>query len=108
MGTRDDIVRGFDTGSIGVDGPEGLAFRPGSRHLFIAGNPRQIVVTTVRGDVVTRIDISPADVMNPSAIAIVPDRDRSAIRIYLADRGRDNRRYPRENDGRIFVFDLAV
>ena len=46
--------------------------------------------------------------MNPSAIAIVPDRDRSAIRIYLADRGRDNRRYPRENDGRIFVFDLAV
>lgn len=107
FGTADDIVRSFDVGSLGAEGPNGLAYRPGQRRLFIAAEPRQIVVTTARGKLVSRIDISSAGVRHPSAIALVARPARSTLRLYVADRGRDNRRYPRENDGRIFVLDLA-
>lgn len=109
FGSGDDIVRSFSTPPLGIDHPEGVAFQPGTRSLFIVGYPQSMVaVTTLTGRLVRKIDLTPYGLIHPSAIEIAPrapGHPRSLL--YVLDRGLDNNSHPRENDGRLFIFRLG-
>jgi hypothetical protein len=109
----DDVVTSFDTQALGLHDPEDLAYDRSERLLYlISRTDLMLVRTTLEGELVDVIDLSDFDLIEPAGIAVVPGRNPSLRRVYVADRGLDNNESqggdPNENDGRIFEFVLTV
>jgi|GEM_PF-672972 len=107
--TGDDLVSSFDTLSLGLSDPEGIAFDPRDNTLFIVGSKQDnlIIHTTTDGILLRTIDISVANPRNPSGLALAPSSvDPSMTSLYMVVRGYDNRSYPDENDGGIYEFEI--
>jgi DNA-binding beta-propeller fold protein YncE len=106
FGTRDDSLESFRTKRLGLRDPEGVAYDPRSRHLFMVSSFDKVIVeTTLRGRLVRQIDISGTGIVAPSSIELAPaSTDPSKTHVYVTDRGSDNQSNPSENDGRIFEF----
>lgn len=108
----DDVVTSFDTHGLGLHDPEDLAYDRSNGLLYLISRTDLVLVrATLAGDLVDVIDLSGFDLLQPAGIAVVPGRDPSLRRVYLADRGIDNNESqggdPNENDGRIFEFALT-
>jgi len=106
----DDILTSFDTVALGITRPSDVAFKKGSRHLFIvsSGSGEKVIVeTTLKGALVNTYDMSATTIRNPAGVTWAPaSRNPDILHIYVADRGIDNSVKPNENDGRIFEFAL--
>ena len=102
--TGDDRVVGhFDTVSLGVLDPEGVAFNPDSGTLYIIGTDRHLVEVTTTGALVRTIDISALPVVEPSDVIYAPGSLVPVVKhLYITDRGVDNNADPFENDGKIY------
>jgi len=62
-----------------------------------------VVETTLRGRLLTVIDLSGLDIRSPAGLAFGPgSTDPSVDHLYIAARGRDNSIDPSENDGKIY------
>jgi DNA-binding beta-propeller fold protein YncE len=108
FGTTDDRVSSFNTTRLNMAAPEDVEFDRASKHLFIVSSTDDYIAeTTVSGTLVRLIDISVAGVVNAAGITLAPGTNNPAqTNAYIADRGLDNNRHPRENDGRIMEVDL--
>lgn len=101
----DDRVRHFDTSGLGEPDTEGIEYRPETGTLFIVSNRREspVIETTIRGRLLTTIDMSGLGMHSPAGLAWGPGSDDPTVdHLYIADRGVDNVADPNENDGRIF------
>lgn len=100
----DDRVVSFDTEFLGVTDPEGIAYNPENRHLYIAGHPSDTIIEiTKRGRLVQAIDISAAGARNLAGLSFAPSSAApNTLSLYIADRGVDNNADPDENDGKIY------
>ncbi len=117
----DDLITSFDTCSLGVEDPEGIAFQAETGDLFIVGNTNpsavcdpndehnaQVAQITTLGTLVRTIDIS-APNPNPNnsgGLAVGPSSPSGEFRLYIAARGLDNNPHPTENDGLIYEFSV--
>ena len=69
----DDQVSSFDTVSLGLDDPEGIAFNFDSGTLYAVGDPAETLFEfTTGGALVQTIDISAADPRKPAGLAVGP------------------------------------
>jgi uncharacterized protein YjiK len=107
--SQGDIIRQFDTLSIGVTDPEGIAVNSATGNLYIVGRPTdEVVEATPAGTLVQVLDISAADPDKPAGLAFGPTSiDASQASLYIAARGVDNNKDPSENDGEIYEFALG-
>ena len=102
-GNNDDRVTSFDTGRLGLDDPEGLAYFAGD--LFLTSRSDDVIIrTTLDGDVIATYDIASSGIENPSGIAVL--RDNASLMAYVTDRSVDNNVDPNENDGMVFILSL--
>ena len=89
-----------------VTDPEGIAFDPGSGHLFIVSTPdKAIFEYTTAGVFVKKFSISgfSPSPRQPQGLAIGPSsNNESGTSFYIADAMDDNDYDPNERDGRIF------
>jgi uncharacterized protein YjiK len=106
FGTGDDFIRAFDVASLGVRRPEDVEYDRQTKHLLIIGSRDEVIVeTTLRGRLVMTFDVSAADLVNASGIALAPGTGTpTEMHIFVTDKGLDNRTDPGENDGRILEF----
>jgi uncharacterized protein YjiK len=104
-----DIVRSFDTLSIGVTDPEGLAANSVTGNLYLVGKPTgEVREVTPSGTLVRIIDISAANPDKPAGLAFGPTSiDASQASLYIVARGVDNGKDPFENDGEMYEFSLG-
>jgi hypothetical protein len=104
----DDETAYFDTFSLGVKDPEGIAFNPDNGNLFIIGEPIDSVAeVTIEGDLVRIIDISAAPAVMPGGLAYAPSSvNPSEMNLFITDRGVDNNDDPNENDGKVYEMSL--
>jgi len=104
----DDQVTSFDTASLGVGDPEGIAFNPDNGNLYIVGKPAtNVAEVTTAGTLVQNIDISAAKAKKPAGLAYAPGSvDASQRHLYIVERGVDNNKDPNENDGKIYEMTL--
>jgi hypothetical protein len=100
----DDTVRHFDVRVHGARSPEAIAYDARTRTLLVADHPSEMVYEiTTTGRLRTRIDISAANSVNISGIALAPASDGSGrTRMYITDRAVDNQFDANENDGRLY------
>lgn len=91
--------------------PEGIAFDPVSRHLFIVSDPDAAIFEyTVAGEFVGRFDVLKG--LNPRSvgaqgIAFGPSMQAPhELALYVADGGYDNDSVPTERDGFVFEFHI--
>jgi len=108
-----DQITSFDTEALGVIDPEGIGYNPATDHLYIAGNPTTKVKEVTKDGVLYReIDISAAKsagMKNSSGLGFGPSSSNPEITaMYITDRGRDNKNYPDENDGKVFELSLPA
>lgn len=103
----DDVATHFDTMSLGIKDPEGIAFEAENR-LYIVGKPAsKMAHVYTSGPLIRMVDISAASAKKPSGLAVAPaSADFSVSSVYLSDRGVDNHTDPNENDGK--VYELSV
>lgn len=106
----DDRVQSFDTESLGIRDPEGVAYNTDNGHLYIVGRRSSTVAeVTTRGILVQSIDISEANARKPSGIAYGPSSaNPDTPSLYISDRGADNNPQPDENDGRIYEMTVPA
>ena len=106
----DDQVTSFDTSSLGLQDPEGVAYNPDNGNLYISGNSdTDLLEVTVDGVLVQTIDVSTANATQLSGLGYGPSSvDPYARVLYIADRGVDNNNDPNENDGKIYELTLPV
>ncbi|MCH8877491.1 MAG: S8 family serine peptidase, partial [Chloroflexi bacterium] len=99
----DDQVASFDTTSLGLIDPEGIAFNSDNGNLYIVGQPKTTLFeVTTGGTLVQTIDISEASAKKPAGLAYAPGSQNPNDRnIYIAARGKDN-----FNDGKIYELTL--
>jgi hypothetical protein len=104
----DDQITSCDTASLGLDDPEGITFDPASGHLFVVGNPEDLLLQiSTACDLVRTIDISAANAVRPAGATLAPSSVNSGeTTLWVADRGVDNDPQPDENDGRIYELSL--
>lgn len=102
----DDQVVHFDTARLGVIDPEGIEFNPDNGHLYLVGEPTNMVAeVTTTGQLVQRISLAAANPYTPAGLAYGPSSiDAGAKSLYVADRGVDNDDDPNENDGAVYEF----
>jgi VCBS repeat-containing protein len=100
----DDRVTSFDTAGLGVTDPEGIAFHPVRESLYVVGKPADVVIeVTTSGAFVSAIDISVANAVRPSGLAVAPgSRDSLAWSVWVADRGVGRYSDPSDSGGRIY------
>jgi DNA-binding beta-propeller fold protein YncE len=105
----DDQVSHWDTARLGVNDPEGIAFRTSTGTLYVVGKPENLVIeVTTSGALVTEIDISAANADKPAGLAVAPrSNNPAAWSLYITDRAVDNGSDPRENDGKIYEMTLT-
>ncbi len=110
-----DVVTSFDTESLGMIDPEGIAYNPDNGNLYIAGKTRNIgnvnfdtlLEVTTSGNLVQTIDVSDANANKLSGLAYAPcSNNPSLMCLYIVDRAVDNNSDPNENDGEIYVMSL--
>ena len=106
----DDVVTSFDTDSLGLSDPEGIAFNSGNGNLYGVGEPDDsLFEITTDGNLVQIWDISGANAVNASGLTFAPGSQNSEeTNIYITDRGVDNDSDPNENDGKIYEFFLGL
>lgn len=95
----DDQVTNFDTGSLGVTDPEGIAFDSGNGYLYVVGNPPNLMLhVTTEGRLVRLVDISATNALKPAGLCYAPGSiNPSVMNVFITDRGVDNK-----NDGKIY------
>jgi hypothetical protein len=105
----DDEVSSFDTASLGIRDPEGIAYDAASETLLLVSRKDLVLVrVTLDGTLVESIDLSTSGILRPSDVTLAPGSDDAAeTHAYITDRGVDNGNDPDENDGRIFEFELV-
>lgn len=106
-GRGDDRVRSFNTKRVGQPDPEGIAYRPGTKTLFLVSNRRNSPISeiTIRGRLVRTIETDGLGMRSPTGLAWGP-ASTSGSHLWVADRRVDNVVDPNENDGRIFELDF--
>ncbi len=106
----DDQVTSFDTASLGVNDPEGIAFNLDNGNLYIVGKPAtNVAEVTTKGKLVQNIDISAANAKKPAGLAYAPgSNDVRQMHLYIVERGVDNNANPNENDGKIYEMTLPL
>lgn len=99
----DDRVRSFNTARLGQSDPEGIAYRPSTKTLFIVSNRRNSSISeiTIRGRLVRTIETDGLGIRSPAGVAWGP-ASTSGTHLWVADRRVDNAADPNENDGKIF------
>jgi hypothetical protein len=106
-GDSNDVVGHRDTDALGIEDPEGIEWDPNNGHLYIVGNPDDVVAEiTTDGALVRLLDTSQADPRKPAGLAVAPSSEGSGWSLFLSDRGVDNGKDPKENDGK--VYELAL
>jgi len=105
----DDQATHFDTASLGILDPEGVAYNPDRHTLYITGAGATMVVeTTITGSLVKVFDLSSLKINNPSGIAYAPSSVNSTVKtLYISARGKDNNTDPYANDGKVYEIALA-
>jgi PKD repeat protein/uncharacterized protein YjiK len=100
----DDVVTSFDTNSLGIDDPEGIAYDSDTGHLYIVGKPADMLFhVTTSGSLVRTIDISATNADKPAGLAYAPSSVNPAqMNVYIVDRGVDNNSDSNENDGKMY------
>ena len=85
----DDQVTSFDTASLGVTDPEGIAFDSINGYLYVIGDPRDSLLHVSTGGTLLRmIDVSAAHPKDPAGLAYAPGSvNPSVMNIYIAARG---------------------
>ena len=110
----DDVVTHFDTESLGVRDPEGIAFDPDSGHLFIVGKTvsgppaYSLLQITTAGVLLQTFNIEAANYDKPAGMVYAPSSINPAVKsMYIVDRGVDNNSDPDENDGKLYEMSLT-
>lgn len=100
----DDQVTNFDTATLGIIDPEGIAFDAFHQHLYIVGDPSTTLAQiTTNGTLVRMIDTTAANAKNPAGLAQAPGSVvPTDMNIYMTARGVDNNTDPNENDGKVY------
>jgi hypothetical protein len=106
-GGGDDVVSQFDTQSLGVVDPEGLAYDFDGGHLYVQGEPDdRIAHVTTDGTLLRWLDTSAATARAPAGLAYGPGPGGTR-RLYVVDRGVDNNSDPNENDGKLYIWEVT-
>lgn len=102
-GKGDDRVRSFNTTRLGQPDPEGIAYRPSTKTIFLVSNRRNSPVseTTKKGRLVRTIETDGLGMRSPAGLAWGPG-STGGNHLWVADRRVDNVADPNENDGMIF------
>jgi DNA-binding beta-propeller fold protein YncE len=92
-------------------GPEGIAFDPTNRHLFIVSDSEQAIFElTHDGALVQRYDLAALGVpaVDPQGLSIGPSsRTPGQASLFIADGGVDNGEDPNERDGYIHELEIV-
>jgi hypothetical protein len=103
----DDVVTSFDTTSLGIIDPEGIAYDPVFDLLYIIATQDSVAQVTPTGTLVGMLDISAANARNPAGLEFAPSSvDPNQTSLYVAARGVDNDSNPNENDGQVYEFSI--
>ena len=104
----DDQVTRFDTASLGVTKPEGIAFDSDNGLLWLIGTPRDsLALVTTTGALVRTIDVSAANAEEAAGLAYAPGSlTPSAMSIYIAGRGVDHDSASNESEGKIYELSI--
>jgi uncharacterized protein YjiK len=104
----DDQVTSFDTESLGLTDPEGIAFDSDFGHLYAVGKPDELVFhMTTTGTLLRTLDISAANPDKPAGLAYAPSSvNPGETNLWIVTRGTDNNSDPNENDGMAYEFSL--
>ncbi|MBI4787778.1 MAG: hypothetical protein HY782_12100 [Chloroflexi bacterium] len=103
----DDTATHFDTSTLGVRDPEGIAYDAATGNLWICSRRSPVVEVTTNGVLVRSIDIAFLNPIDPDGITVAPGSNNAAeMHLYIADRMVDNNQDPNENDGRIYELDV--
>ncbi len=103
----DDTVTHFDTSILGLRDTEGIAYDPGTGHLWISSRKSPLVEVTTSGALVRSFSISFLNAIDPDGVTLAPGSNNpSETHVWIADRMVDNNQDPNENDGRI--YELAI
>jgi hypothetical protein len=99
-----ETVTSFDVTGLGITTPEGVEFNPDNGHLYILSRTsNKIAETTVDGTLFRYLDISSANANHPAGLAYAPaSGDPGQKNLYIVDRGKDNDKFPFENDGKMY------
>jgi hypothetical protein len=100
----DDEVRSFDTASLGVTEPEGIAYDQTTGNLYVVGKPVELVIEVTRSGVLVRtLDISAAGAFQPVGLAFGrSSEDPLAWSLYVADGGIDAGSGSEESGSRVY------
>ena len=104
----DDQATSFDTQVHGLLDPEGIAYDSDFGHLYVVGQPENLVFhLTTTGSLIRAIDISAASAIKPAGLDYAPvSANTGAKALYVVDRGVDNNSDPTENDGKLYELSL--
>ncbi len=104
----DDVVTHFDTQSLGLDDPEGIAFDTDYGHLYAIGKPSNLLFhITTSGALIRTIDVGAGNMTKPAGLAYAPSSTNPSQKsIYIVARGTDNDSNPNENDGMYYEYGL--
>jgi uncharacterized protein YjiK len=110
FGNGNDLVRHFDTATLGVRDPEAVEYRPESGTLFTIGaDGSKVVELTATGVVLSESDTSALPLDKPAGLAWAPrSTDATQRSLYISDRKVDNDDHPTENDGAIYEVAIGV
>jgi hypothetical protein len=105
----DHIITSFDTLSLGVTDPEGIAYNERTDTIYFVGAPENVVAeATIGGKLVTLHDISAAKAKKPAGMTFGPGSATSSdYNLYIVDRVVDNKNDPNENDGKLYEFSFG-
>lgn len=106
----DDELTDFDTASVGISDPEGIAFDPQRGTLYLLSRDRRepIVEVATDGTLLTAITIDREELNSPGGLALAPAFDGSgATHLFIADRGEDNATTSMPNDGQLLEIEIS-
>lgn len=106
----DDAVSDFDTGSLGIDDPEGIHADEHSGNLFVTGRSSDVFFeVSPTGTLVHTYDVSALPIEKVAGITIAPgSQSPTDNNFYLVDRGIDNNDDPNENDGALYELTITT
>ncbi|MCE7981970.1 MAG: hypothetical protein DYG89_12310 [Caldilinea sp. CFX5] len=104
----DDVRTQYDTATLGVLDPEGVAYHPHTGTLYLVGKPpTRLTEITLNGALVRYVDISAANARKPAGLAFAPNsQNPNQLSLYIVDRMVDNNSDPKENDG--LVYEMSI
>ncbi|MCB0190947.1 MAG: hypothetical protein KDJ65_03285 [Anaerolineae bacterium] len=106
----DDQVTNFDTTSLGLRDPEGIAFDTDNGHLYVLSSRETYMAETTRdGTLLRYIDISSLNSIKAAGLAYAPASSNPVGRhLYIVDRAVDNNEDPDENDGKMYEISYPL